>query len=155
MTWLFPLQIIAAGLAAALAFIAIQSAAASWTKTLALVLCAGLIGVGYAGLAQLLGRPKPLSLSLLAHSTARLTVAGALMRENKAIYLWLLTRNNPQPIAYVLPWSGKTARRLRKARQRARQLGTGVTMARNLKPGNRHGKWLFYATPPAPLPPKK
>ena len=112
MTQMFAIQMIVVALAAGLAFIAIQARQAAWRKTLALILCAGLIAAGFASMVQLLGRPKPVSFAQLSGTGHKLTVAASLMRENQAIYLWLLEGARPEPTAYVLPWSRKTARRL-------------------------------------------
>jgi hypothetical protein len=140
--------------AAALAAIAIRSPAPLALRAGAVVLAGALMATGYAGFAELLGRPKPASLEWAARNTPEATVLAAEMREGEAIYLWLQIEDFREPRAYVLPWSLAAAQQLHQARGRADEAGTAVRMRGPFRDADEGGERMFYAAPQPPLPPK-
>lgn len=104
--------------AAALAVIAIQAAIAIWTprktaiRAAAVVTTIAFMPLAYVTLAELLSRPKPISMEWFERNSERATVLGASLDEGKAIYLWLLLEGSRKPRFYVLPWQQQTAEQL-------------------------------------------
>ncbi|UCH74186.1 MAG: hypothetical protein JSU82_18080 [Rhodospirillales bacterium] len=140
--------------AAALAAIAIRAPHPLALRGGAVVLAAALMSMGYAGFAELLGRPKPADLEWAARNTSEATVLAAEMREGEAIYLWLQLDHVDAPRAYVLPWSMEAARQLHQAQGRAEKAGTEVQMHRPFRDADDGGERMFYAAPQPALPPK-
>ncbi len=140
--------------AAALAAIAIRAPRPLALRAGAVVLAGALMATGYAGFAELLGRPKPASLEWVARNTTEATVLAADMREGEAIYLWLQLEDTPEPRAYVLPWSMAAARQLHQAQGKAEEAGTTVRMRGPFRDADEGGERMFYAAPQPPLPPK-
>lgn len=140
--------------AAALAAIAIRAPRTLGLRAGAVVLAAALMATGYAGFAELLGRPKPADLEWVARNTPEATVLAADMREGEAIYLWLQLDDIREPRAYVLPWSMAAARQLHRARGKADEAGTTVRMRGPFRQADEGGERMFYAAPQPPLPPK-
>lgn len=141
-------------IATALASIAVRAPRAVRVKIAALVLAALLMPTAYASLAELLGRPKPVTLEWAMAAVPETTVLGASVRENEAIYLWLRFDGTPEPIAYVLPWNIETAKQLQQAMRQAEADGTGVRMRRPFDSTLDPNEPLFYAEPQPALPPK-
>ncbi len=140
--------------AAALAAIAIRSPHPLALRTAAVVLAGALMATGYAGFAELLGRPKPAELEWAARNASEATVLASDMREGEAIYLWLQLDELDEPRAYVLPWSMEAARQLHGAQGRAEESGTAVRMRTPFLDADDGGERMFYAAPQPPLPPK-
>ena len=140
--------------AAALAAIAIRSPRPLPQRAAAVVLAGALMATGYAGFAELLGRPKPATLEWAARNTSEATVLAADMREGEAIYLWLRLDETPEPRAYVLPWSLEAARQLHRAQGEAEESGTAVRMRSPFMDADDGGERMFYAEPQPPLPAK-
>lgn len=140
--------------AAALAAIAIRAPRPLALRAGAVALAGALMATGYAGFAELLGRPKPADLEWASRNASEATVLAAEMREGEAIYLWLQLEDVGEPRAYVLPWSTDAARQLHEAQGRAEDMGTEVRMRSPFYDADEGGERMFYAAPQPPLPPK-
>ena len=139
---------------AALAGITVWARRAVWIKVSALVLTVLLMATAYAGLVELLGKPKPVALEWAMQFVPEATVLGASMRENEAIYLWLQFDGGSEPRAYVLPWHMELAKQLHQAMQRAEANGTTVRMRGPFEFAHDPNEPMFYAEPQPALPPK-
>lgn len=149
--YLFALAVL---LAAGLASIAIWSPRSLGPKAGALA-CAGLLmPVGYAGLSDLLSRPKPVSLEWWLDRAEEATVLGSQMQEGKGLYLWLQVVGEPEPRAYRLPWDQRTAQQLQTALDEAQRNGTQARMRSPFEPTLDTREPKFYAPPQPALPPK-
>ena len=125
----------------------------SWQRAASATLFVVLIGLAYAGSAELLGRPKPLRLEWRDAQKAQ--VLGSSMRENEAIYVWLQFGDGSEPRAYRLPWSIQAAQQLQTAAQEGAANGTGVEMTMSAGDSGLDDRELkFYATPQPALPDK-
>lgn len=142
-------------IATALAWIAVRSAGHMSRRLGALALALALMTVGYAGLLELLGRPKPVELEWGRTSTQEAVVLAAELREGQAIYLWLRGDGAAEPLSYRLPWSVDQAKSLMEAIRRAEASGTVTRMRHPFADRQDDGKPLFYAEPQAALPPKQ
>ena len=123
-----------------------------WQRTAAAGLFVVLVAVVYGGSAELLGRPKPLSLEW--RDVQKAQVLGSSMREDDGIYLWLQLDDGSQPRAYQLPWSMEAAQQLQTATQEGETNGTGVEMTMAGESGLDEREPKFYATPQPALPDK-
>lgn len=141
-------------IAAALAGIAIWAPRRLGVKISALVLAALLMSAAYLGLVDLLGRPKPATMEWAAGAVTEATVLGAIVDEDRAIYLWLRFDESPEPRAYMLPWNMATARQLHEAMRQGQARGTTVRMRRPFESEAEADEPLFYAEPQPSLPPK-
>ena len=141
-------------LASALAAITVWAPRAVWLKVVALVTAALLMPTAYAGLVQLLGRPKPVTMEWAAGTVPEATVLGVRLHEGEAIYLWLEFDAAAEPRAYVLPWRLKTAEQLQDAMRSAEANGATVRMRRPFDADADSDEPLFYAAPQPPLPEK-
>ena len=149
------LAILAGGLAA----VAIWSPRRLAVKIAAVVGAAAFLGVGYLGAAELLSRPKPVSLEWAQRASAEAELLGAKAVEGEAIFLFLQLPGLEEPRAYQLPWSRQLAEQLQNAQREAAQNGGGILVDRPFEP--RLGEEsletrdpMFYATPPVGAPPK-
>lgn len=154
MDQLFTLFAIVVVLSAALSAIAIHAPLHVVTRSGAVALAVGLMGAGYVAMADLLSRPKPVSVEWAKAGVAEAEVVAARMREGEAIFLWLEFAGEPEPRAYMMPWDQKTARQLHQAMREAEQNGTGTRMTRPFDPDPRRADRQFYAPPQPELPPK-
>jgi hypothetical protein len=143
-------------LSALLAWVAIAQPGTLWRKDLALVVLALYVPVAVFGVIELLGRPKPLALSLGGEVRHGATVVGSLLREHEAIYLWLVLPGESAPRAYVAPWDTDQAKALQEAAKTASELRTPLMV--ELTDADRayleQFKLTFHAVPPLPLPDK-
>jgi hypothetical protein len=121
-------------------------------RTLSVGIFLVLIAIVYGGAVELLGRPKPLRLEW--RDAAEAEVLSALPVENKAIYLWLIMPEAPEPCAYVLPWSLQAAQQLQQAMSQAEADGTGVRMTLPFDPSLDDSEPMFHALPQPAMPPK-
>lgn len=151
LTYLHALAVlIAAGLAA----VAIRTPHSLALRAGAVVLAGSLMVTGYAAFAELLGRPKPVTLEWAAGQTGDAVVLAADMREGEAIYLWLKVGGISEPRAYMLPWSLEMAKQFRRASKEAERKGAEVRVRGNLQDPLDEQERMFYVPPPPPLPPK-
>jgi hypothetical protein len=148
------LTAVAGLLAALLANIGIWAPRRLWVKVAAIVAAAAFLPVAYAGLAELLGRPKPMGLEWAGRDLNGAAVLGVQMRDGDAIYLWLGFEGVAEPRSYVLPWDDKTARELHEATRTAEENGTDVRMQLQFESSLDQQQPRFYASPQAQLPPK-
>ena len=144
----------AAILAAVLATIGIWAPRRAWIKAGAVAVAALFLPLGYLGMIDLLGKPKPWALELGGHSVEEASVVSAVMREDVAIYVWLRIPGIAEPRAYALPWSEQTARQLQAAQQKAEQDGDAVRMRMRFSDTLDDREPVFYARPREALPPK-
>jgi len=111
-------------LAAVLAWVAIAQPGPLWRKGVALTALALHVPVGIYATVELLGRPKPASLEWGGAFAEGATVIARELRENEAIYLWLVLPGETEPRAYALPWNLEAARALEEAVEVAEQMQT-------------------------------
>lgn len=154
MTGLTPLFVLFALLAALLATISLWAPRRAAVKGGALVLVFAVMGTGYAALADLLGRPKPVRFAWWEDRAAEATVLGNSMVEGEAIYLWLQLDGRPEPRAYALPWDRRTAEQLQEAARAAGARGTGLRLRLPFESSLDDQEPRFYALPQPALPPK-
>lgn len=144
----------AAILAAVLATFGIWAPRRARIKAVAVAVAALFLPLGYLGLADLLGKPKPWALEFGGQSMEEARVVSAVMRENVAIYVWLQIPGIAEPRAYALPWSEETARELQGAEQEAERNGDSVRMRLRFSATLDEQEPVFYARPREALPPK-
>ena len=120
----------------------------------ALGLTAMLMLVSYTGFSELMSRPKPVSLEWLRGGTSPATVTASHLRENEAIYLWLVFKGQTEPRAYSLPWNIDMARELRRAENQAAQRQSKVMM-KSLSARKGNESEPVFHVPPRPAPPPK
>ena len=101
------------------------------------------------GLSDLMGRPKPMGLTRVMSLAG--TVLTAQLRENEAIYLYVLPNGTTEPLSLVLPWSTDVAKQLLEAQRGSGSDGSArFTFERSweqLPP-------IFYPMPQPKAPPK-
>lgn len=151
LTWTFVVVVV---LTTALVLIAVKGTLSGVYRASALGLAAALMFSGYIGFAELMSRPKPVSLEWARSNTGPVKVAASHLRENEAIYLWLVFDGETEPRAYRLPWDLAMARQIREAQREAAGRESQVMMkslsGKTVNPSDRR----FYA-PPRPAPPPK
>lgn len=149
------LFVASAGLAGILGAISIWSPCRLWVKAGAVGVVALYLPVAYAGLADLLSRPKPVNLEWSHRHLTEATVLGSQLQEDRGIYLWLQVDGAREPRAYVLPWSQKLAEQLHGMQREARARGTELRVRQPFSTGEDEEDPIFYASPPPALPPKQ
>ena len=146
---------VAAGiLISVLANIVIWSGHRLSMKLTALVLAALFLPLGYASLANLLSRPKPIAFEWDQGVTDEATVLGARIDEGEQIYVWLQIAGTDEPRAYTLPWDKQIAQQLHAARRQAEEQGGELRMRRPRQPEQEPRDPMFYAPAQDRLPPK-
>ncbi len=155
MTELFHLFAASAALAAVLAVISIWSHRKLWAKISAVLTTALFIPAIYLSYADLLSRPKPVTLEWWNRDASEATVVGSRLREGEAIYVWIELADSDEPRAYKLPWQQELAKQLYGAQREAEAKGTKVQMRLPFKDRTEDQEPLFYALPQPPLPPKR
>lgn len=141
-------------LAAGLAMIGIWAPRKAWVRLSALALALGFMPLGYLGLADLLGKPKPAAVEVALRDLAEATVISSVLRQDVAIYLWLRLPETTEPRAYVLPWNQALAEQLHEAQGRAARQGTEVRIRRPFRNSLEEREPMAYA-PPQEAPPLK
>lgn len=124
----------------------------SWQRAASVGLFVLLVAFVYGGMIEVLGRAKPARLEWRDLQQAE--VLGSSMRENEAIFVWLQLPGDPEPRAYVLPWSMDTAQGLQTAMEESEANGNGVQMTMSGQPGLDEREPMFYAPPQPALPDK-
>ena len=89
MNVLFIIFVVLLGVTSLLATIAIWSQRRASVRTLAVVLTALYIPVGYLSITELLSQPKPMQHEWFKRHVDEATLLGVSVREDQAIYLWL------------------------------------------------------------------
>lgn len=146
--------VITVALATGLALIAVKGNLSILSRAGALGLTAMLMVTAYSGLTELMSRPKPATLEWLRAGSTPATVTASHLRENEAIYLWLVFEGETEPRAYSLPWNMDIARQLRRAQRQAAARQSKVRMKSLLTRKNNPTEPVFHV-PPRPAPPPK
>ena len=154
MDMLFPLFAMGIALVTGLALMANAKSRPLWLRISALASAAALMTIGYTGFAELLGRAKPASLEWAERNLEEATVLASNLREGEAIYLWLQLDDAEGPMAYLLPWSKKAARQLKKAEREAKSRGTRVRVKRPFTRDPKTPEPQFHAEAQTALPEK-
>lgn len=124
-------------------------------RATALLLGVLFVPLGYASLADLLSRPKPVHLEWLQKAATEATVLGSSFEEGVRIFVWLQMPSAPEPRAYVLPWDQALAEQLQEARREAERNGSGeVRMRMPFERSWDDREPKFYAMPQPAMPPK-
>jgi hypothetical protein len=117
------------GTVALLASIAIWSHRRTSVRTLAVVLTALLVPIGYLSVTELLSQPKPMQHEWFKRHVDEATLLGVSLNEGQAIYLWLRLDDSLEPRYYVLPWQQQLAENLQNLIDEAIRDGASVTIA--------------------------
>ena len=117
------------GVTALLAAIAIWSRRRTAVRTLAVVLTALFIPIGYLSVTELLSQPKPMQHEWFKRRVDEATLLGVSVREGRAIYLWLRLDDSLEPRYYVLPWQQQLAEKLQNLIDEAIRDGGSVTIS--------------------------
>ena len=126
---LFIIFIALLAVTALLATIAIWSQRRTPVRTLAVVLTALFIPIGYLTVTELLSQPKPMQHEWFKQHVDEATLLGVSVRENQAIYLWLRLDDSLEPRYYVLPWQRQLAEKLQNLIDEAIRDGASVTIS--------------------------
>ena len=151
LTWIF---VVTVALATALALIAVRGNLSIVARAGALGLTAMLLLTSYNGFTELMSRPKPATLEWVRGGESPATVTASHLRENEAIYLWLVFKGETEPRAYSLPWDIEVARQLRRAERQARERQSSVLM-KSLRHTDSNESEPVFHVPPRPAPPPK
>jgi hypothetical protein len=151
---LTPIFVAAVILISLLASLAIWAPRRVWVRAWAVALSAAVFVSGYGALAEMLSRPKPMSLAWAEAQVESADVLGSTFVEGEAIYVWLRLPGSLEPRAYKLPWDQKQAQELQDAMNEAGQLGTGVEMRQPFDEDPKDEEPRFYAMPQPPTPEK-
>ena len=106
-------------LAAGLASIAIWSPRRLLIRVGAVALATLFLPTAWAAMSDLMSRPKPVDLRVVASGRGRGHRALSQLREGDGVYLWLQISGAVEPRSYRLPWDRKLAEELEKARAEA------------------------------------
>ena len=117
------------GVVTLLATIAIWSRRRTTVRTLAVVLTALFIPIGYLGVTELLSQPKPMQHEWFKRHVDEATLLGVSINEGQAIYLWLRLDDSLEPRYYVLPWQQQLAEKLQNLIDEAIRDGASVTIS--------------------------
>ncbi|MGQ9366037.1 hypothetical protein [Azospirillum sp. A39] len=154
MSQLLELQVVAVVLAGTLATIAIWSPRKALIKASAVVVSIGFMPVAYAGMADLLSKPKPIRLEWYQSQAEKALVLGAQLRENDGVYLWLQLDGTAEPRYYKLPWDQELAKELQQAMKEAEKTQSGLAMTLPFEKSWDKDQPRFYALPQPKLPEK-
>jgi hypothetical protein len=125
-----------------------------WVKASAIGAAAMFMLVAYAGLADLLGRPKPVSLEIAQRQAQEAIVLGTQVRGGRGIYLWLQLPEVKEPRAYALPWERMLAQQLLSAGREAERNGSDLRARLPFTRSRDRNEAMFYAPPQQAPPPK-
>jgi hypothetical protein len=114
------------------------------------------IGLGFATVPELLGRPKPVGQAWLEENEPQSRLLAARMEPEVGIYLWLLFPGEAAPRAYEVRWQKKLAEKIDAAMSEAARRGLDVVINAPMS------KWALFdagdfpvtIVPPSPLPQK-
>ncbi|KAA0677015.1 hypothetical protein [Azospirillum brasilense] len=154
MTQLLDFQVAAVALAATLATIAIWAPRRLWVKVSAVAVSIGFMPVAYAGMADLLSKPKPVRMEWAQSAAAQATILGAQIKEGQGIYLWLQLEGGAEPRYYKLAWDQTLAEQLQQAMREAEKNRSGMAMTLPFENTLDPDKPKFYALPQPQLPEK-
>ncbi|MFQ5764607.1 MAG: hypothetical protein ACE5GT_06740 [Rhodospirillales bacterium] len=146
----------AAGIAAALATIAIWAPRPTRVRLLAVAVTTLFLPLVYVQMAEMLSRPKPAPFEWYERQTKEAVVLGVSLDEGESIYLWLRLADSIEPRYYVVPWNLRLAERLEEALDEAIQSNAMIVLQ---NPFYRRSleQWgdLNVDIIPPPLPPQK
>lgn len=145
----------AALLAAALAAIAIWSNQKLMLKVCAVAIVGLILPAAYITIADLLSRPKPVTLEWSARNLSEATVLSAQLEEGERIFLWLRLKGIEEPRYFALPWNEQVAKQLYGAQREAKEKGTEVRMKRPAGRKYVESEKMFYAAPQPAAPLKQ
>lgn len=140
--------------AAVLGHIGIWAPRPTWIKICGVGAVSLFIPLSYGALAELLSRPKPMTLEWAHRHVSEAKLIGATMTEGEAIYLWLKIPETAEPRSYRLPWSRKIAEQLQQAQRKAKKTRGGVRVRLPFEESGDRREKMFYAAPRKSLPPK-
>ncbi|MEO1020157.1 MAG: hypothetical protein AAFY56_21090 [Pseudomonadota bacterium] len=149
-TYLIPIIL----LCALLASIGIWAPRKLGLKFIAVTATITMMPLGYAAMAALLSRPKPVELEWWLNGANEATVLGSTMREGQGIYIYLQLEDSVEPRSYVLPWDRQLAEELQQALQEAEDNQSAVQMRLPFEPSYDDREPKFYALPQPAHPPK-
>lgn len=152
LTWTFVVVVAAA---TGLALLAVRGTLSLGLRCGAVGLSAVVMAAGYAGLSELMSRPKPVNLEWARASAETAKVAASHLSENEAIYLWLVLDGETEPRAYRLPWDLNMAKQLREAQRQAKSRQSEVRMKLPFKKRPTDESENVFHAPPRPAPPPK
>lgn len=146
----------AAGIAAALATIAIWAPRPTRVRVIAVLITTLFIPVVYVEMAEMLSKPKPISFEWYEKARVKAQILGVSLKEGEAIYMWLRPEGMLEPRYYVIPWNLKLAEKLEEVmegavRTRSRAIITQPFLNRRAEDW---GDANIEIVPP-PLPPMK
>jgi hypothetical protein len=144
----------AAVLAACLGSIAVWAPRRLSMKLGAVLIAALFMPLAYAGISDLLSRPKPVDLEWWLAQADEATVVGSVPEEGRRIFLWLALDGVDEPRAYTLPWSRELAQQLQDAQEQAAEQQTAVRMRLPFERSLDDREPKFYALPQPALPEK-
>jgi len=130
-------------------------------RTLLVILFASFLPFGYSSLAELIGRPKPISLIWLKNRIISdveeldAEVLGYALIEDEGIYLYLRLPGKKEPLSVVLPWDREQAKKLRDGMRDARKHGVRLRVKLPYENSRYRGEQMFYELPQPVLPLKK
>ena len=154
MTGLTELFAVVAVLAGLLASITVWSPRRLAVKLAALGAAMLFLPAAYAGLLDLLSKPKPVGLEWWLRRAEAATVLGSSIREGEGIYLYLQIEGVPEPRSYVLPWDLALAQQLQAAAREAEEGEGPLRMRLPFESGYDDREPKFYALPQPAPPPK-
>lgn len=148
------LFVVVVAAATTLALIAVWSPRGLWVKLGAVASSAVFLPVAYAGLVDLLSKPKPIDLEWWRGNVAEAEILGSRIQEGKGIFLYLQLPEGDEPRSYVLPWDRELAEQLQAAAREAERNRGGLRMRLPFEPSLDDREAKFYAPPQPSLPPK-
>jgi len=146
----------AAGIAAALAAIAIWAPRPTRVRIIALVIAALFLPVAYLQSMELLSKPKPTTFEWYERANDHAQVIAVTFDEGYKIYLWLRLPESLEPRSYVIPWNIKLAEKLEDAVDDAVRKNSTIIL-KNPFYRRSFEEWgdLNVEIIPPPLPPQK
>ena len=130
-------------------------------RTILVILFASFLPLGYSSLAELTGRPRPISLIWIKNhiisdvEELNAEVIAYTLVEDEGIYLYLSLPGKIEPLSVVLPWDRKQAKRIRDGMKNAHSRGGKLRMRLSFENSFDRYERLFYESPQPMLPPKK
>lgn len=145
-----------AGIALALASLAIWAPRRTPVRVVAVVIVALFLPVLYLQMLEMLSKPKPISFEWYEANAERAQLLGVTMNEGQAIYLWLLLDDLSEPRAYKVPWDLKLAEKLEDSVDEAVRRGATIVLRKPFfrKSTEDLGSLNMQIVPP-PMPPQK
>lgn len=136
-----------------LAMIAIWARRSLYIRAGAVMALVALVGLNYAALINLLGRPQPMQSIITDTVDDDAVVLAASIEEGQAIYLWLRHPQQREPRFYILQWDQDAAIALKRAMDQSLRNNSTVMMNPHYESSLEQDKEpLFYILPPERLP---